>query len=359
MMNADASRWAGAVLCLSLGVSTGCGPGGTGRVLVTSPNDASAFALDATNVYWADPGSSSAGHVDGSIRSVPIAGGAATVLATGQAWPISVAVDSTFVYWVNAGSATGTWSVMKVPIAGGVAVSLASGANVATSLALVNGVLFWVTASAERVQILPGTDLQQTVFTSTTLLSMPVGGGTPATVATGVTTSLPYPDDGGDFARAGTLLADATRVYWSDGNSQVLAVSATGGSPTVLASGQVHPLGLALDGQNLYWVNHGSGWPSGSADGAVLKVALSGGAPIAMATSQNAPVAVAVDGTSIYWTTSTLGNHMGTVAQMPLAGGASVTLGSSNAPTGALTDAANVYWLDNDLGSSTIRRASK
>jgi hypothetical protein len=360
MTRADGRRWAWAALCLSLGIATGCSPGGTGQVLSSSPNWVSAFTLDAANVYWADPGSSSAGNLDGSIRSVPIAGGAATVLATGQAWPTAIAVDSSFVYWVNSGSTSGSWSVMKVPIAGGAATTLASGTATATSVVLVSGVLFWVTASDEQGQLLPGTDLQQTAFASTSLLSMPVGGGTPVTVATGVTTSLPYPDDGGDFARAGTLLADASRVYWPDGNSQVLAVSAAGGSPTALATGQVHPVGLALDSQNLYWVNHGSGWPSGGADGAVMKVPLAGGAAISLASGQNAPVAVAVDGTSIYWTTSTVdASHMGTVVQMPLAGGASVTLGSSNAPTGALTDTASVYWLDNDLGSSTIRRVAK
>ena len=50
-----------------------------------------------------------------------------------------------------------------------------------------------------------------------------------------------------------------------------------GGTPTTLASGQFDPVGIAVDATSVYWVNSGSN--TGSADGTVMKVPLGGGTP--------------------------------------------------------------------------------
>jgi hypothetical protein len=48
-------------------------------------------------------------------------------LASGQSSPYGVAVDSTSVYWTNSGVGTSDGAVMKVPIGGGTPTTLASG----------------------------------------------------------------------------------------------------------------------------------------------------------------------------------------------------------------------------------------
>jgi hypothetical protein len=129
------------------------------------------------------------------------------------------------------------------------------------------------------------------------------------------------------------------------GNNGVSAI----GTLTTLASGQNHPLYLAIDSATVYWTNAGSG---SAADGSVVKVPKDGGAVTMLAAGLVGPGHIVVDETNAYWTSATVRGgkapgQNGTVAKVALQGGtAPATLGTYGgyAPEGIAVDSANVYW---------------
>ena len=68
-----------------------------------------------------------------------------------------------------------------------------------------------------------------------------------------------------------------------------------GGTPTALATGEMYPLGLTLDANNLYWTSNMSG-------GYVATVPLAGGAVTQLAKTLNGPTGIAVDANAHYIT---------------------------------------------------------
>ena len=71
--------------------------GGAATAVASNQIDPGWLAIDATRLYWTDPGS-------GTIWRAGLDGSAPLVLAVGQAVPIGIAVDDQYVYWVNIGS---------------------------------------------------------------------------------------------------------------------------------------------------------------------------------------------------------------------------------------------------------------
>ncbi|HEX7604597.1 MAG TPA: hypothetical protein VF316_23425, partial [Polyangiaceae bacterium] len=70
-----------------------------------------AFVVDATNVYWTNPGLE-------AVMKTPLAGGAEARLVPRYGVPTSIAVDSRTVYFATT-SADGHGTIYAVPIAGG------------------------------------------------------------------------------------------------------------------------------------------------------------------------------------------------------------------------------------------------
>jgi sugar lactone lactonase YvrE len=98
------------------------------------------------------------------------------------------------------------------------------------------------------------------------------------------------------------IAVDATNVYWTDANGQVLAFPLDGGVVTELANAQSSPSGIAVDTTHVYWTNQVIG-------GSVMANALDAGpdAATVLAATMGVPNAIAVDTATVYWTDSKQG----------------------------------------------------
>jgi hypothetical protein len=87
-------------------------------------------------------------------------------------------------------------------------------------------------------------------------------------------------------------------VYWGNvGSGTVARVSADadGATPTILASNQTRPWGIAADDRGVYWTTY-------TQAGQVMKLAHGTSAPIVLASDQPSPGHVRVDADFAYWT---------------------------------------------------------
>jgi hypothetical protein len=164
----------------------------------------------------------------------------------------------------------------------------------------------------------------------------------------------------------GSIAVDATNVYWVTStpvdfgtpqirfDSSLVTMPLGGGTPTTLVSHQVQTVRIVVDAANIYWLNLGTS-ANGYADGAVMKAPLQGGTPITLAAAQRMPSDIAVDGTNVYWTTSGsqgFNSSDGAVMKMSLAGGVPTTIASGQLSAQALAiDATSIYWANGYDGS--------
>jgi uncharacterized repeat protein (TIGR03803 family) len=139
--------------------------------------------------------------------------------------------------------------------------------------------------------------------------SVPIGGGTPKTLAQGL--SIPT-----------GLAVDATRVYFTDTQELVVGSVPLGGASTWTALAVTMgdtPGELALGQGALYWLNWGWKLPN---DASIVSVAVGGGTPkavIAPGSWLGGPIATT---TTLYWADDT-----GNLQSMPLGGGPVTALG--------------------------------
>jgi hypothetical protein len=146
-------------------------------------------------------------------------------------------------------------------------------------------------------------------------------------------------------------------VYYSQ-VSQTGAVSSVAlvdaGAPATITPSQPYPMGLAVDSSNAYVWNSGSFSGSttvNNSDGTVVQVPLAGGAAITLESGLEvayaAPYlnAIAVSGSTVFWVAGATG-HDGAImaATVGTASGGHVLYGSQPFPEAVVTDGTFVYW---------------
>jgi hypothetical protein len=152
----------------------------------------------------------------------------------------------------------------------------------------------------------------------------------------------------------GPPVVDDTFIYWPDATNtsagNILKAPKTGGQAIILASGQDQPSAVAVDANNVYWVNDVNNPPVDI--GGVFSAPLTGAGPVStLATNQAYPNFLVVNGTSIFW-----GDHGSNgIERAALDGGQETQVSVANAPLGLALDGQFVYWADH--GSGKILKA--
>jgi hypothetical protein len=245
------------------------------------------------------------------------AGGANTTgcsglaLACGLSRPWGIAVDGTNVYFTDVTFS----SLLAVPIAGGTPTLLAStGQSSFYGAVAANAAgVFWT--DGETVNSLG-----------------PLGAGAPTTLFTG------------GQAIYGIALG-ATNLYFTDADAYLVMEAPIAGGPVKAFSSCPLPWAIATDSNNVYFIDSqvGAVLKEPQTDTSSMATELWGGPGFVVQT----PSAIAVDSTSVYWTNQVLG----TVMRMPKSGGAVTPIASGQAgPWGIAVDATHVYWTN--TGSS-------
>jgi hypothetical protein len=158
-----------------------------------------------------------------------------------------------------------------------------------------------------------------------TLLSLPLAGGRPATLA-----SL--------GPRHTNIVVAGGNVYWGAASSGILRVPVRGGTASIVLSTHGRPTSLAADATNLYFLQdfddkRKAGKASSALDrDSVVALPIAGGKPMTLATFEGsqsgADGVLAVDASSVYWTDRVSGSLMRVARE----GGTPETLVSVNPP---------------------------
>ena len=116
-----------------------------------------------------------------------------------------------------------------------------------------------------------------------------------------------------------SIALDETSVYWTVDSSTLMKVPISGGSPVTLTSGLASNA-LAVDAFGIYATIWGSD-STGSRDYSLLQMQRSGETSVVLATDTHMPVGIAADSNGVYWTSASdpFAND-GSVKKVPLAG---------------------------------------
>jgi hypothetical protein len=200
-----------------------------------------AIAVDGTNVYYTSRLDSTSGANTGSVLQLDKATNAVIPLASGQNQPASIAVNGTTVFWGNSDAVTG------ILIGGTISTSIAAGQVNVNGVALGANV-YWTTQAVADCGV----------------NEAPLNGSA-APVLLGA-----YPG----CARPWGVVVDSSFAYWTDASlGTVMKVPIGGGTPVTLASGLAGPFNMAQDLTAIYWVDADLACTAACATSNVMKLA--------------------------------------------------------------------------------------
>lgn len=301
--------------------SDNCGKCGNrcGFVKLVSGQSPASFAIDATNLYWAN-GSDTG---DWTLMKMPRDGGTPVALASSREMT-SIAVTATNAYWTDPPSG----KVMRVPIDGGTPETIASNEPKPLKIAVDAQNVYWSTSSTPDCP-----DGGLACASGGTLKKAPLtGAGAPQTLASHI--QLP-----------GSIAIGGTNVYWSAPNAgiwhdtvvgAVFKVSIAGGTPQALVTNamRLHDA-IAVTATHIYWIEAKQA-DGGGAD-TLFTMPIQGGPTTALAPAGGRPLSA--DRTNLYFIDQR-------VMKIPLRGGVPVALTDYPAPEASdvIGDGADVYW---------------
>jgi hypothetical protein len=320
-MNAT-NRFAPGVLSLVLAVSVAsCGGGGGGGGPSSTPPSISDLSFAPTSVPQSDGGTAT---VDGSVQFTDSGGDLATFNMT--------VTDSS-------GHQVASISDPLKGAAGGTSGTIQGEFQVSTSTTGVFTFSVWVVdAAGARSNTL-----------ASTFQVVPVSSKAAAVASTG--TAPAY------------LTAMGGQLYWTEtGDAVVKAVSAAGGTPTVLAY-QVHnPAAMAFAGTDVIWVDDlgpsQGPWDPSTVGRALKRTSASGVTTVldtAPACDSNGATDLVVAGDAAYWVTCTTGPSDYAIRQSSLSGGGFLlNIYAASMPISALSGAPGLLvWSTAAFGSSS------
>jgi hypothetical protein len=255
-----------------------------------------------------------------AVESLPATGGAPSQVAPASATGgyygefvfSGVAFDGSYVYW-SEGVGGGASAIERAPLGGGAPEPVVASQGFLAGIAIAAGTLYGVNQVLGEV------------------FAMPVTGGTPAVIASGLTTPAGIAVHGGV-------------VYVSDAASDLLSVPVDGGAVTTLVKGPGLPPnvevadfspGMAADDDYVYFSQYYASSP------VLAKVSRLDGTMTVLAPGSAA--GIAVDATDVYWVTAP--GDTTSVNAVPIAGGP-VRVLAANQPlaVGPALDDCHVYW---------------
>jgi hypothetical protein len=321
----------------------------SGTLTLVPANEAnpSRIFVDSANVYWNDQDFRE--NFQGTLKRVSLCGGVPSTLLA-PAGPVSLGVrsfvlDTTQLYAFVAGDQVGTdlisapSSLVRLPLAGGVPSTLAVHRSLLfDELALNDTSVYW-----PNVIELDGGPMTARVCG---FLGRPLSGGPAFEVAMGT-------DAGACATEFQGIAADESRLYWiappEDGGAShaILSMPLEGGAPTTLAESRATPSELVVRAGALYWLEPSG--PGKKLDGKVMSIPTTGGTAVTLsshARPSSLPGALAVDETTVYWTDwDSPSETKGRILAVPLTGGTASTLLESEELAPAIAvDATSVYW---------------
>jgi hypothetical protein len=238
-------------------------------------------------------------------------------------------VDGTSAYFTAFSSTSFQTSLLSVPLGGGTVATLASSTDAWGPIVLDATTVYGRSWSNDP----SGQTADGTVFL------VPLGGGAATPIAFGLADSANLRSTRGLAIDSGVGLA----FFGMGGFLVELALPGGGGAP--LASGLNSVNAVAVGGGNVFWTDCGSCTRSTS-DGSVMKVVETGGTPTPLATAQGTPADLVIDAANVYWTNIGTSSNDGAVMSVPIGGGTPTPLATGQMfPRAIAVDGTNVYWL--------------
>jgi hypothetical protein len=308
------------------------------------------LALRNGTLFWSEAS-------ENAVRSVSIDGGSPVTIASRLRIPVGVAVAGQDIIWLEAfeGAVTPTGYtgplVLKKTSADGTTIELDRGVWWASScsttdLIVHDGYVYWVMSDASD----PNSFNTDTYIIRKT----PIGGGPSTNLAVA---SVPIV----------ALAIESQDMYWVENVfaenplGAIRRVSLSGGSPVTLVSG-VSSGGdtFAINDTSIFYTQavFSTDIGGGHVDHALRKVPLTGGSAVDLAELTFVPGKLAADNTTVYWLDST------GVYSLPVAGGTPVCLAISNdAAVDLLVREDDLVWSSKfyfeDLSTGVIRSVPK